>query len=75
MSVQEIVDPCFFLNEQGQSVTINYDRYITMLREFFFPQLHEFEAYNNRQDGATCLTSKESLAVVNEMFEGKLISP
>lgn len=49
-----------------------------MLREFFFPQLHEFEAYNSttwfQQDGATCHTSNESLTVVNELFEGKLIS-
>ena len=49
-----------------------------MLRNFFFPQLHNFKAYNSRiwfqKDCASSYTSNESLAVVNEMFTGKLMS-
>lgn len=78
ISAHGIIGPYFFKNERGQSVTVNSDRYTAMLRDFFFPQLPEFEAYNRatwfQQDGATCHTSNESLAVVNEMFAGKLIS-
>ncbi|CAF4848254.1 unnamed protein product [Pieris macdunnoughi] len=62
----------------GQSVTVNSVRYIAMLKDFFYPQLQRFEAYNRAtwfpQDGATCHTSNASLAAVNEMFAGKLIS-
>ena len=75
MSAEGIIGFHFFENERGQTVTINSDRYTDMLRNFFFPQLNSFEAYNSRAwfqlDGAT---SNESLAVVNEMFTGKLIS-
>lgn len=78
MSAEGIIGPHFFENERGQTVTVNSDRYTVMLRNFFFPQLHNFEAYNSRtwfqQDGATSHTSNDSLAVVNEMFTGKLIS-
>lgn len=78
ISAHGIIGPYFFENEQGQSVTVNSDRYIAMLRDYFFPQLQQFEAYNRatwfQQDGATCHTSNASLAVVNEMFAGKLIS-
>ncbi|CAF4844855.1 unnamed protein product [Pieris macdunnoughi] len=49
-----------------------------MLKDFFYPQLQQFEAYNRatwfQQDGATCHTSNASLEAVNEMFAGKLIS-
>ncbi|CAF4890265.1 unnamed protein product [Pieris macdunnoughi] len=49
-----------------------------MLKDFFYPQLQQFEAYNRatwfQQDGATCHTSNASLAAVNETFAGKLIS-
>lgn len=78
ISAQGIIGPYFFEDERGQAVTVNSDRYTTMLRGFFFPQLHQFEPFNERtwfqQDGATCHTSNESMVVVNEMFEGKLLS-
>ncbi|XP_046962436.1 uncharacterized protein LOC124531912 [Vanessa cardui] len=77
MSAQGIIGPHFFENERSHTVTVNSDRYTAMLRNFFFPQLHNFEAYNSRtwfqQDGATSHTFNESLAVVNEVFNGKLI--
>lgn len=78
ISAQGIIGPYFFEDERSHTVTVNSDRYTTMLREFFFLQLHQFEPFNMQtwfqQDGATCHTSNESMKVVNEMFEGKLIS-
>lgn len=35
ISAHGIIGPYFFENQQGQSVTVNSDRYIAMLRNFF----------------------------------------
>lgn len=78
ISAHGIIGPFFFEDQRGNSVTVNTERYTAMLRNFFFPQLSEFRGYNSatwfQQDGATCHTSNESLAVAKEMFAGKLIS-
>lgn len=78
ISTHGIIGPFFFEDQRGNSVTVNTERYVAMLRNFFFPQLSGFQGYNSatwfQQDGATCHTSKESLAVIKEMFAGKLIS-
>jgi len=78
MSAKGIIGPHFFENERGQGITVNSARYTAMLRNFFFPQLHNFEGYNARtwfqHDGATSHVSNESLTVVKEMFNGKLLS-
>lgn len=49
-----------------------------MLTNFLNPQLQDFEGFNDetwfQQDGATCHTSNQSLAVVNQLFPEKVIS-
>ena len=73
-----VIGPYFFGNARGNSVTVNSEEYVKMLREFFQPQLQQLVGYNNRswmhQDGATCHISNESIPVAKEMFPNKLFS-
>ena len=36
-----IIRPFFFENEQGAAVTVNSERYHTILNEFLFPKIEE----------------------------------
>lgn len=68
----------FFEDGRGRTLTVNSERYVEMLDEFFVPQLQNFPGYNQRtwfqQDGATSHTSNRSLPRVREFFPNKLIS-
>lgn len=78
MSARGIVGPYFFEDGRGRTLTVNSERYVEMLDEFFVPQLQNFPGYNQRtwfqQDGATSHTSNRSLPRVREIFPNKLIS-
>ena len=41
-----IIGPFFFENEQGESVTVNGDRYRAMLNEFLFTKIEEDDIGN-----------------------------
>lgn len=71
-----IIGPYFFKNEAGQNVTVNGARYRTMITDYLLP---EIEARNLRdtwyqQDGATCHTARETMALLREHFGDQLIS-
>jgi hypothetical protein len=70
-----IVGPWFF-EENEVTVTVNSDRYVNMLEEFFFPRLDELDLGDIwfQQDGATAHTSRASMAVLREHFPERLIS-
>jgi len=72
-----IVGPYFFENDNEETVTVNSERYVTMLEGSVEPQLRRLgidpEALNFQQDGATAHTARNSMAVVREMF-GTVIS-
>jgi hypothetical protein len=78
ISAQHIIGPYFFENESGNAVTVNGDRYRTMLQSFFLPGLHLRNVRMRRtwfqQDGATCHTANETLALLQQHFPGRLIS-
>lgn len=78
MSGEGLIGPYFFEDQRGRALTVNSERYCVMLRNFLAPQLQEFEGFNAetwfQQDGATCHTSNQSLAVVNQLFPEKVIS-
>ena len=38
---RDIIGPFFFENEQGEAVTVNGDRYRTILNEFLFTKIEE----------------------------------
>jgi len=71
-----IIGPYFFQQQNGRAVTVNSDRYLTMIREFFLPALQEMELDNVwfQQDGATAHTARTSMACLREAFPGRLIS-
>jgi len=72
-----IVGPCFFENDNEETVTVNSERYVTMLEGFVEPQLRRLgidpTVLHFQQDGATAHTARNSMAVVREMF-GTVIS-
>lgn len=66
----------YFFEEEGQTVTVNSARYVQMLQHFLQPKL---AALGNRnvwfqQDGATAHTARNSMAVLRELFPGRLVS-
>ena len=60
-----IIEPFFFENKQGKSVTGNSDRYRTMLNEFLFTKIEEEDIGNIwfQQDGAMYRTAEATFAV------------
>ena len=70
-----IIGPWFF-EENEVAVTVNSDRYLNMLQEFFFPRLDELDLGDIwfQQDGATAHTSRASMAVLRVHFPERLIS-
>ena len=71
-----IIRPFFFKNEQGEAVTVNGDRYRTMLNEFLFTKIEEEDIDNIwfQQDGATCHTTEATLDGLLPVFEDCVIS-
>ena len=66
----------FFFEEDEVTVTVNSDRYVKMLEEFFFPQIEELDQGDIwfQQDGTTAHISRTSMAVLKEHFPDRLIS-
>lgn len=78
ISSRGIIGPYFFENNNGQTVTVNSDRYAAMIRDFFGPALQAFDGFDDQwwfqQDGATSHTSNTAIEAVRELFPDKLIS-
>lgn len=70
-----IVGPWFF-EENQLTVTVNSNRYVSMLQDFFLPRLDEMDLGDIwfQQDGATAHTSRASMAVLRDHFPERLIS-
>ncbi|XP_050342348.1 uncharacterized protein LOC126768367 [Nymphalis io] len=78
LSASGIIGPYFYEDQRSRPVTVNTQRYIAMLQNFFAPALQDYSGFNQRtwfqQDGATCHTSNDSIAAVREIFGQKVIS-
>ncbi|XP_045504404.1 uncharacterized protein LOC123701036 [Colias croceus] len=78
MSAKCVIGPYFFEDARGRTVTVNSARYVTMLRNFFEPELQECEHYNVQswfqQDGATSHTTNNSIEALHQLFPEKVIS-
>lgn len=74
-SSEGIIGPYFF-EEDNRCVSANSERYVNMLQQFLEPQSQQ----NNlgivwfQQDGATARIARDSMAVLREMFLGRLIT-
>lgn len=71
-----IIGPYFFRNEAGDAVTINSERYNTMLTDFFFPEFDEIDADDLyfQQDGAPPHISRVNMDLLRGKFGESLIS-
>jgi hypothetical protein len=73
-----IIGPYFFQSEEGNPVTVNGSRYRLMLETFFIPSLQQRRIHLRRtwfqQDGATCHTANDTLALLHKHFPGHVIS-
>ncbi|KAL4098418.1 hypothetical protein QTP88_023037 [Uroleucon formosanum] len=71
-----LIGPYFFEDEEGNAVTVNGVRYRAMLSNFLWPRLDQMNIENVwfQQDGATCHTSRETIALLREKFPDTLIS-
>ena len=77
MSASGIIGPYSFENEAGNAVTVNADRYVEMLQNFFNPQLALFPLNENtlfQQEGAISHTARMSMKAVNALFPNRVVS-
>ncbi|GFU47738.1 transposable element Tc3 transposase [Trichonephila clavipes] len=71
-----IIGTYFFKNDEGHNVTINGDRYIAIITNFFIPELnnHDVQELWFQQDGATCHTAPATIELLKDTFGDRLIS-
>lgn len=73
-----IIGPYFFEDNDGNAVTVNSERYIQMIKNFFLPELRRKRMHIRRvwfqQDGATAHTARASMDVLRPLFGDRLIS-
>lgn len=71
-----VIGPYFFENEVGQAVTVNGVRYREMITDFLWPEIEDMDLDDMwfQQDGATCHTANETMALLREKFNGRVIS-
>ncbi|GFV37018.1 putative transposable element [Trichonephila clavipes] len=76
LSAGGIIGPYFFKNDEGHNVTVNGDRYRTMITNFFIPELnnHDVQELLFQQDGATCHTARATIDLLKDTFGDHLIS-
>lgn len=72
-----VIGPYFF-EENDAAVTVTADRYIAMLNTFFIPELRnrgiDFQNVLFQQDGATAHTARATMAVLRNLFPGRIVS-
>lgn len=79
ISLFGIIGPYFF-EENGRTVTVTAGRYVSMLENFFEPQLQRLSDETNlgdlwfQQDGATAHTARISMDKLRQMFPARLVS-
>ncbi|GFT82532.1 transposable element Tcb2 transposase [Trichonephila clavipes] len=71
-----IIGPYFFKNDEGHNVTVNGDRYRSMITNFFIPELnnHDVQELWFQQYGATCHTAHATIDLSKDTFGDRLIS-
>ncbi|GFX97826.1 putative DD41D transposase [Trichonephila clavipes] len=71
-----IIGPYFFRNDEGHNVTVNGDRYRSMITNFFSPELnnHDVQELWFQQHSATCHTARATIDLLKDTFGDRLIS-
>ena len=72
-----IIGPFFFINEQGDAVIVNSERYCAMLNEFWSPKIEEDDMGDIwfQQDQAACHTANVTIDLLRTVFGNRTISP
>lgn len=76
VSAGGIIGPYFFKDEGGRNVTVNGERYRSMITNFFLPKMEELNSVDMwfQQDGATSHTAGETMDQLRDQFGERLIS-
>ena len=71
-----IIGPFFFENEDGDTVTVNGERYRAMLTDCFFEEIkaEDLDDIWFQQDGATCHTANATIDLLRPIFGNRIIS-
>lgn len=71
-----VIGPYFFFNDAGNAITVNEDRYRSMLTDFFLPELVRLGLNKMwfQQDGATWHTANLTIDLLKETFGNSIIS-
>lgn len=69
-----IIGPYVFRNADGQNITVNGERYRNMITNFFVPHLEGVAEMWFQQDGATCHTARQTINLLQETFDQRIIS-
>ena len=73
-----VIGPYFFENNNGNAVTVNFERYTEMINNFLVPELGRKRVLIRRlsfqQDGATAYTPRASMDELCSLFGDRLIS-
>ena len=71
-----VIGPYFFKNDFGQAATVIGVRYREMITDLLRPEIEDMNLDNMwfQQDGATCLTANETMALLREKFNDRVIS-
>ena len=74
ITANEIIGPYFFEDDDGNAVSVTGERYRVMLRNFLWPAIENRVRMWFQQDGATPDTARESMQLLREHFNGRIIS-
>lgn len=71
-----IIGPYFFEDADGHTVTVNAERYRDMITNFLWPIIDTGDLGQKwfQQDGATSHTARETMNLLRERFEERIIS-
>ncbi|CAG9824599.1 unnamed protein product, partial [Phaedon cochleariae] len=71
-----VIGPYFFENDIGEAITVNGERYRSMINKLFWPELNDMDVDDMwfQQDGATCHTANDTMGILHKRFEGRVIS-
>lgn len=73
---QGVIGPYFFEHENGNTTTVNSERYRTMIKQFLWPNLEKIDLKDVwfQQDGARWHVGNETLTLLKTKFNDRLIS-
>ena len=70
-----IIGPYFFEDEEGNQVTVTGARYRTMIQDFLEPWVQgQPEQMCFQQDGATAHSARETMQMLQNIFQDRIIS-